>query len=79
MDHIHPKLVIVIDSLASKSVARISSTIQLADTGITPGAGVGNKRKELSKETLGIPVIALRSANGCRFSNHNRRLFRLIY
>lgn len=59
VDNIKPKLLIVIDSLASKSMARISSTIQLADTGITPGAGVGNTRKELSKETLGIPVLAI--------------------
>lgn len=59
VDNIHPKLLIVIDALASRSIERISSTIQLADTGITPGAGVGNTRKDLSKETLGIPVIAL--------------------
>ena len=69
IDNVKPKLVIVIDSLASKSIARISSTIQIADTGIVPGAGVGNKRKELSKETLGIDVIAIRSANGCRGCN----------
>ncbi|MBR6505157.1 MAG: GPR endopeptidase [Clostridia bacterium] len=54
-----PKLLIVIDSLASRNIKRISSTIQLADTGIVPGAGVGNTRKELSKNTLGIPVIAI--------------------
>ena len=59
VENIKPKLLIVIDSLASRSIKRISSTIQLADTGIIPGAGVGNKRKELSKDTLGIPVIAL--------------------
>lgn len=59
IDNIKPKLVIVIDSLASKSIERISSTIQIADTGIVPGAGVGNKRKELSLDTLGIPVIAI--------------------
>lgn len=59
VDNIKPKLLIVIDALASKSIERISSTIQLADTGITPGAGVGNTRKNLSIETLGIPVIAL--------------------
>lgn len=52
-------MLIVIDSLASKSVERISSTIQIADTGIVPGAGVGNKRRELSENTLGIPVIAI--------------------
>lgn len=59
VDNVKPKLIIAIDSLASRSIERISSTIQISDTGIVPGAGVGNKRKELSKETLGIPVIAL--------------------
>lgn len=59
VDNINPKLIIVIDALASRSIERISSTIQIADTGIVPGAGVGNTRKELSKNTLGIPVIAL--------------------
>ena len=59
VDNIKPKMLIVIDSLASKSIERISSTIQIADTGIVPGAGVGNTRKELSKNTLGIPVIAI--------------------
>ena len=59
VDNVKPKLIIAIDSLASKSVERISSSVQISDTGIIPGAGVGNKRKELSKETLGIPVIAI--------------------
>lgn len=59
IENVKPKLLIVIDSLASKSIERISSTIQIADTGIVPGAGVGNKRKELSQNTLGIPVIAI--------------------
>ena len=59
VDNVKPKLVIVIDSLASKSIERISSTIQIADTGIVPGAGVGNARNELSEATLGIPVIAI--------------------
>lgn len=59
VDNIKPKLIIVIDSLASKSIERISSTIQISDTGIVPGAGVGNTRKELSVNTLGIPVIAI--------------------
>lgn len=59
VDNVKPKLIIVIDALASRSIERISSTIQLADTGIVPGAGVGNTRKEISKKTLGIPVIAL--------------------
>ena len=59
VDNVKPKMLIVIDSLASKSIERISSNIQISDTGIVPGAGVGNKRKELSKNTLGIPVIAI--------------------
>ena len=44
---------------------RISSTIQIADTGIVPGAGVGNARSELSEKTLGVPVIAIRCPYSC--------------
>lgn len=59
VDTIKPDAVIVIDALAARSMERISTTVQICDTGISPGAGVGNKRKELSKSTLGVPVIAL--------------------
>lgn len=59
VDNIKPKLVIVIDALASRSIERISSTIQISDTGIVPGAGVGNTRSEISVNTIGIPVIAI--------------------
>ena len=59
VDNINPKLIIVIDALASRSIERISSTIQISDTGIVPGAGVGNTRAEISIKTLGIPVIAI--------------------
>ena len=59
VDNIKPKLIIIIDALASRSMERISSSVQLADTGIVPGAGVGNKRKEITKDTLGVPVIAI--------------------
>ena len=59
VDNIHPELVIVIDALASRSIERISSTIQISDTGIVPGAGVGNTRAEISQRTLNIPVIAI--------------------
>lgn len=59
VDNVKPKLLIVIDALASRSIERISSSIQISDTGIVPGAGVGNTRQEISKNTLGIPVIAL--------------------
>nr|WP_062050019.1 GPR endopeptidase [Bacillus sp. JCM 19034] len=54
-----PDFVIAIDALASRSITRVNSTIQISDTGIHPGSGVGNKRKEISKEVLGIPVIAI--------------------
>lgn len=56
---INPSLVIAVDSLASRSMERVRTTIQIADSGIAPGAGIGNKRKALNKETLGIPVIAI--------------------
>ena len=56
---IKPKFIIVIDALASSSIDRINKTIQITDTGIRPGSGVGNHRKELSYETLGIPVISV--------------------
>lgn len=59
VENIKPKMLIVIDALASRSIERISSSIQIADTGIVPGAGVENARKEISKKSLGIPVIAL--------------------
>ena len=59
VQNINPKLVIVIDALASRSIERISSTIQISDTGIVPGAGVGNTRKEISQKTLEVPVIAI--------------------
>lgn len=54
-----PDFVIAVDALASRSIERVNETIQLSDSGIHPGSGVGNKRKELSKETLGVPVIAI--------------------
>lgn len=58
-DKIKPACVIAIDALASRSLKRVCSTIQLADTGITPGSGVGNHRTALNRETLGVPVVAL--------------------
>lgn len=54
-----PKFVIVIDALASLSIDRINKTIQITDTGIHPGSGIGNNRKEISQKTIGIPVIAI--------------------
>ncbi|MFU0827880.1 MAG: Germination protease [Lachnoclostridium sp.] len=54
-----PKLVIVIDALAARSIHRLNKTIQITDTGISPGSGVGNNRKALNKESLGVDVIAI--------------------
>lgn len=54
-----PDYVIVIDALASRSTKRLNRTIQISDTGIHPGSGVGNHRNALTKETLGIPVISI--------------------
>lgn len=59
VDRIKPDIVIAIDALASRKMERVNTTIQVADTGISPGSGVGNKRMSLSVETLGIPVIAI--------------------
>lgn len=54
-----PDLVIVIDALAARSINRLNSTIQLTDTGINPGAGIGNNRHALNKESLGVDVVAI--------------------
>ena len=59
VEKIKPDVVIAIDALASRRMERVSTTIQIADTGITPGSGVGNKRMGLNKMTLGVPVIAI--------------------
>ena len=54
-----PDLVIVVDALAARSMSRLCTTIQITDTGISPGSGIGNHRKALSKESLGVPVVAV--------------------
>lgn len=56
---IKPAFIIVIDSLASSSIERVTKCLQLSDTGITPGSGVKNKRIGLNEKTLGVPVIAI--------------------
>lgn len=58
-EKISPCCVIVIDALASRKVARLGTTVQLCDTGVAPGSGVGNRRKGINAETLGVPVIAV--------------------
>lgn len=58
-EEVKPALIIAVDALASRSLERVCRTVQLADTGITPGSGVGNHRGRLDKESLGIPVLAI--------------------
>ena len=59
VEKVKPDCVLCIDALAARSMHRVGSTVQLCDTGIAPGAGVGNRRHALNYETLGVPVIAL--------------------
>lgn len=59
VDKIKPIAIIAIDALASRSTARLGTTIQVSDAGISPGSGVGNHRMELNRQTLGVPVISI--------------------
>lgn len=54
-----PEVIIVVDSLAARNIERVSTTIQITDTGISPGAGMGNNRRGINKETTGVKVIAI--------------------
>lgn len=56
---LHPDVVITVDALACSEPERLCRTIQITDTGITPGSGVGNNREALNRETLGVPAIAV--------------------
>lgn len=58
-DAVKPSVIIVIDALASKSVDRLGTTVQISDTGISPGSGIGNRRHPISRDTLGVPVISV--------------------
>ena len=58
-ERIRPACVLCVDALAARSVRRVCRTVQVADTGITPGSGVGNAREALNAQTLGVPVIAI--------------------
>ena len=58
-EKIKPAFIIVVDALASRKVSRLCNTIQITDTGITPGSGVGNSRAAINRETMGVPVIAI--------------------
>ncbi|HAE91730.1 GPR endopeptidase [Tissierella praeacuta] len=59
VEKVKPDLVIAVDALASRKMDRVSTTIQISDTGINPGSGVGNNRMEFNENTLGVPVIAI--------------------
>ncbi|URZ15747.1 GPR endopeptidase [Clostridium felsineum] len=59
VQNIKPDVVICVDALAARKMERVNSTIQIGDTGISPGSGVGNMRMEISQKTLGVPVIAI--------------------
>ena len=59
VEKIKPNLIIAIDALASRKIERIATTIQIANTGIVPGSGLGNHRNAITKETMGVPVIAI--------------------
>ena len=59
VEETEPDFVIAIDALAARSVRRLNRTIQIANTGIAPGSGVGNHRNAITKETVGVPVIAI--------------------
>lgn len=59
VERTNPQAVLVVDALAARSIKRLGCTVQITNTGIHPGAGVGNNRKELSEKTLGVPVIAM--------------------
>ena len=59
VEHARPAAVICIDALAARSTDRVNRTVQLSDSGISPGSGIGNLRDALSRETLGVPVIAI--------------------
>lgn len=59
VDKVKPDILVAVDALASRKMDRVSTTIQLSDTGINPGGGVGNNRMAINEETLGIPVIAI--------------------
>lgn len=58
-EEIHPDVIIAIDSLAARNISRLNTTIQISDTGIMPGSGVGNHRKGITRDTVGVPVIAI--------------------
>lgn len=77
-DRTKPDLIVAIDALASRSLERVNTTIQIADIGIHPGSGIGNKRRGLTKEILGIPCIAIGVPTVCYASTIVNNAFDLM-
>ena len=59
VSYVHPDVILVFDALAARSFSRVRCTVQIADTGISPGSGIGNRRRAISRATVGAPVIAI--------------------
>ncbi len=59
VERVKPDVVIAVDALAARSVDRLGSTLQLSDTGISPGSGIGNRRREINRTSIGVPVVAI--------------------
>lgn len=78
VDRTRPDLIIAIDALASRSLERVNTTIQIADIGIHPGSGIGNKRRGLTKEILGVPCIAIGVPTVCYASTIVNNVFDLM-
>ncbi len=68
-----PAALVAVDALAAGNPARLGATVQVCDSGISPGSGVANRRKELSQKTLGIPVIAVGVPTVVDFPSEGRR------
>lgn len=78
VDRTKPDLIIAIDALASRSLERVNTTIQVADIGIHPGSGIGNKRRGLTKEILGVPCIAIGVPTVCYASTIVNNVFDMM-
>ena len=78
VDRTKPDVIIAIDSLASRSLERVNTTIQIADIGIHPGSGIGNKRRGLTKDILGIPCIAIGVPTVCYASTIVNNVFDMM-
>ncbi len=78
VDRTKPDLIIAIDALAARNLERVNTTIQIADIGIHPGSGIGNKRRGLTKEILGVPCIAIGVPTVCYASTIVNNAFDLM-